>query len=242
MATENIPTPIEERVARLEERLRCREEQIQKLDDAQQKPKPKSKDFWDVVQILSGWLTPLTLAFVGFYINSTLQKPQLELSNAKEIQGLLAKLDDPNVTKNDADAAAVTMATFGTYSIGPLISVLQTGGDVRVPAAEKGLRIVGITNPEPACDRLVGVLNNRTQLFTWMTHKSVIRLLGDLNCQSSRSSLGRYGTLVQQAKTPDGLVRFQKAVRVDASAPLDIDVLTQELQTTQEKLDNAKSP
>jgi hypothetical protein len=242
MVVEKVPVPLDTQVAWLEERLRCREEQVQRLEDVQQKSRPKSKDFWDIVQIFSGWLTPLTLAFVGFYINSTLQKPQLELSNAKEIQGLLAKLDDPNVTKNDADAAAITMATFGTYSIGPLISVLQTGGDVRVPAAEKGLRIVGITNPEPACDRLVGVLNNRTQLFTWMTHKSVIRLLGDLNCQSSRSGLGSYRTLIQQAKTPDGLVHYQRAVRVDASAPLDIDVLIQELETTQEKLDNAKSP
>jgi hypothetical protein len=230
----------EERVARLEERLRCKEDQLRKSEEARSQPKPKTKDIWDVVQILSGWLTPLTLALVGFYINSTLQKPQLELSNAKEIQGLLAKLDAPDVTKDDADAAAVTMATFGSYAIGPLISVLQTGGDVRIPAAEKGLRIIGIANPEPVCDRLVAVLKNRTQLFSWVTQKSAIRLLGDLNCQMARPTLRNYQALVDQANTADGLARYEEGVRVEASIPLDLDVLKRELEITVKKLDNAR--
>jgi len=231
----------EEHVARLDERLRCIEDQLRKTEESQAKPKPKTKDFWDRLQIISGWLTPLTVAAVGFYINSTLQKPQLELSNAKEIQVLVAKLDAPDVTKDDANSAAVTMATFGSYAIGPLISVLQTGGDVRIPAAEKGLRLIGIVNPGPVCGRLADVLKNRTQLFTWVTQKSAIRLLGDLNCQDARTTLSDYLGLVEQANTAEGLARYEAVVGVEPSAPLDLDLLKRELDIAEKKLNNAKS-
>src|SRR5260370_33986064 len=69
-----------EGVARLQERLRCTEDWIRRSEEALHQPKAKAKDVWDVVQILSGLLTPLVLAVAGFYINSALQKPQLELS------------------------------------------------------------------------------------------------------------------------------------------------------------------
>ena len=230
-----------EEVARLQERLRCTEDWIRRSEEALHQPKAKAKDVWDVVQILSGLLTPLVLAVAGFYINSALQKPQLELSNAKEIQTLLAKLGDQNVTKADAEASAITLATFGPYSIGPLLSVLQNGGDIRIPAAEKGLRIVGITNSEPVCGALVRVLRNRTQLFNWLTHKSAIRLLGDLDCRSAIPTLQEYGTLIEQASLPDGLVRYQKVAQVEASAPLDVEALRRELQTALGKLQRSGS-
>jgi hypothetical protein len=225
-----------EEVVRLQERVRCAEAWIQRTEEASHNSKAKAKDVWDVVQILSGLLTPLVLAVAGFYINSALQRPQLELSNAKEIQTLLAKLGDPNVTKTDAEASAVTLAAFGSYSIGPLLSVLQNGGDIRIPAAEKGLRIIGITNSEPVCEALVRVLRNRTQLFNWLTHKSAIRLLGDLDCRSAIPDMQQYGTLVDQASKPDGLLTYQKVVQVEASAPLDVEALRRELQAALGKL------
>ena len=46
------------------------------------------------------------------------------------------------------------------------------------------------------CGALAQVLDNRTALFTWQTHESAIRLLGQLGCQNQRLSVEAFGRLL----------------------------------------------
>lgn len=174
----------------LENRLTALESKVESL-------KPKKKDAWDKAQTLSSFMTPLLTAAIGTWliglVNVGLQRQQLQVTSVKEMQGLLTELRNPQITPDKAEAAAYALAAFGQAAVTPLLNEIQTGQPTLVIAGETGLRAVGMTDPKPTCQRLTEVVRNRSQLYIWITHRSNIQLLGDLECRdagavSSRST------------------------------------------------------
>jgi hypothetical protein len=109
--------------------------------------------------------------------------------------------------------------------VGPLITVLATGDEVTRPAAERALRAVGLTSAEAVCGPLVKIADNRGGRFTWLTHLSALRLIGDLECGEARPALVRYGQLLDGVSAPDKLPLLEPMF--EPSVPADMDSVQQ---------------
>jgi hypothetical protein len=210
-----------------EERLKDLEARLKRLEK-------KPKDLWDKFQSISGVVSGLLVAVVGYFltssINKTLQERQFQVSSAKDMQELLMRISNPKTELADKESAALVLANFGRYAVQPLVNQLQTGEANRSIAAEQGLRVIGQADPEYMCREMTRILENRTRIFTWYTHRSVIRLLRDTECRAAvpalrayRESLGdseRYQLRVSQdpAPTPESL----DLLRAEADSALKI--------------------
>src|SRR5260370_15608814 len=125
----DAPPPPLDTVARLEESLRSLEGRIERLEKPAPAPEPKRKDNWEKVQILGSVLTPIVAGVLGYFlittVNLSLQKQQLQLSGAKEMQGLLADLGNPDTSLEKAEASAIALAAYGRFAVVPLINELE---------------------------------------------------------------------------------------------------------------------
>ena len=61
-------------------------------------------------------------------------------------------------------------------------------------------------------------IDNRTARFTWLMHKSAIRLIGDLACRDAAVPLRRYAAIVDQALSSGDLTPYNALV--DADTPV----------------------
>lgn len=167
------------------------EERLASLDGAVAELKKKRKDAWEKFQALSPFVTAVVVAVLGYALNRTvndaLQEQQLLVSNVKEMRELLLQVGSEEVTPEKAKTTALTLAAFGRHAIPPLVNILDTGGEVRGPAAEQGLRAVGLTDRKASCDRMLSVAADANALYTWTTHRFAIRLLGELGCENGAS-------------------------------------------------------
>jgi hypothetical protein len=235
------PTPIEARLAKVEAALA-------------QPPTPKRKDRWEKAQVLVSALSPLltglTLAFLAYFltgrITNALAQRKLELDNVTQIRDLLVKMrigkgEGPTPPQAEMNADALALAAFGPYAVPPLIQLLETGGDVAGEAADKGLRSLLLTYPEETCEQLGRALANRSQAFSWQTHRHLLHLAGDLDCRRQIPLLRSYRALVLGAKDRAGLKRYQE--RIDAQAdPDSIEQLQQEIDRTWTILNRPEEP
>src|SRR5258708_28633630 len=134
----------------------------QRLDKLEKGGKP-----WYDSQLFSTVLSGVILAAFGFFLTGRLEQAakerELNIQSAKDMQELLVKISTGS--RDEAEAAAVSLTTYGRYSIPPLIENLQYG-PVRALAAERGLRALALTNAKDVCGELKTVLENRTQLYT----------------------------------------------------------------------------
>jgi hypothetical protein len=166
-------------------------ERLDRLDGAVAELRKKRKDTWEKFQALSPFVTAVVVAVLGYALNRTvndaLQEQQLLVSNVKEMRELLLQVGSEEVTPEKARTTALTLAAFGRHAIPPLVNILDSGGEVRGPAAEQGLRAVGLTDRKAACDRMVSVAGDVNGLYTWTTHRFAIRLLGELGCEKAAS-------------------------------------------------------
>ncbi len=186
-------------------------------------PQDKPKDFWDKLKVLSPLMTPVVLLLLGYWlndsINQALRRQELQLSNVREMRQLLTDLQGNEVTPAGADGIAGTLSAFGAPSVGPLVSILSYGDEIRSPAAVKALRAVGLTAPEAVCGPLIKVVDNRSGRFNWRTHMDALTLIGDLECRNARPALRRFGILLEQMKTPEQYPTARQAM--DQSLELD---------------------
>jgi hypothetical protein len=176
------------------------EEKVKALQEDVEKLKAKPKDKWDKLQAASTLISGLLVFGIGYWVKDSIdlarEEQQLQLANVTEMQELLVKL--PAATADEAAAAALTLAAFGPPAIGPLVTALDSGK--QVPAAEAGLRTVGIAHSAEVCESLLAVMTNRAARFTWITHKSAIRLIRELECPCARQALGDYFELLKGTK------------------------------------------
>jgi hypothetical protein len=204
---------------------------------ASEPPATKRKDAWERLQAVGPLLTGVVVAVLGYWltdsVNAALKRQELQLSNAREMRELVATLLNADTTAEQADVAALTMAAFGPPAVAPLVTALFAGGDVRGPAAERALRAVGLSSPDAVCGPMTAVLDNHTGRFTWLTHLSAIRLVGDLECPRAQPVLQRYARLLEQVRGADTVGAY--AAIVDSEPPVDlaaVDQLKGEMQRT----------
>jgi hypothetical protein len=196
----------------------------------------EKRDHWYDSTLFSTILSGVILAVFGFFLTGRLEQAakerELSIQSAKEMQELLVKISTGS--REEAEAAAVSLTTYGPYSIPPLIENLQYGPE-RALAAERGLEALVLTNAEEVCRDLETVLKNRTQLYTSASHASVIRILGMADCTKAIPAVQEYADLIKRADSGgQGLSEYQRAVR-DAT-PSNVTQVKQELKNTFELL------
>jgi len=178
-----------------------------------------TKDRWYNSQLFSSVLSGIILAAFGYFLAGRLEQAakerELNIQSAKEMQELLVKISTGS--RDEAEAAAVSVTTYGRYSVPPLIENLQYGPE-RALAAERGLQALALTDAKDLCSDLDTVLENRTQRYTAASHAAVIRILGAADCTGALRALRQYADLIKRADSgAQGLTEYQQAVR-DATA------------------------
>jgi hypothetical protein len=195
--------------------------------ELKQPPSPKKGTDW------LAWVqasTPILLALVGLYFTDTVrtgfERQQLQLANASGMQGLLVQLLSANVSQADARAAASTLAAFGPPAVAPLITALADADDVRTPAIEAALRAIGLNNAAAVCDPLMSILERRTGRYSWLMHRSAVRVIGDVRCPSARTLLQSYSKVLADGslKTFDPATEEWVPLSPDAAELLKADV------------------
>jgi hypothetical protein len=175
----------------------------------------RSASPWYDSDILKTVVSGIILAAFGFFLTGRLEQStkerELSTRNATDMQGPLLKLRTGN--SQEAQAAAMSLTTYGQYAIPPLVESLQASPE-SATAAENGLKALALTDAEGVCTTLARVLANRTQRYDAQTHSAVIRVLGEADCQSSVPALKEYATRVARADADtSALAAYQREVR-----------------------------
>jgi hypothetical protein len=197
-------------VSTLQDRTAVAEYRLDRLEkQTAESPKEKRKDLWDKLSGLTPIVSGVVLAIVGYYLNDSVnaafRRQELKLSNVKEMQEQLATLQNPATSVKDVEVAALTLSAFGAPAVGPLVTALFVGDEVRRPAAEIALRAVGLSEPDAVCGPMIKILDNHTGRFSWLTHLTAIRLIGDLECPNAGSVLAEYRAVLQKVVSPETL-------------------------------------
>ncbi len=159
---------------------------------------------------------PLVLLGLGFSLKGSVEqafrRQELEVKSAESIEKLLGTLHKSNVSRVDASAAALTMASYGQAAIIPLIGVLEYGPSEAQQAARQSLFIIGLVHPEELASDLAKILERRNGQLSWSTHKAAIELLGQLQNPACIEPLQKYCRLLARTDRV-GLEQWQRAVR-----------------------------
>jgi hypothetical protein len=158
-----------------------------------------------------------------------LEQRKTDLSGIGQMRDLIAQLYEEGITPQQAQAIALSLAAFGDLAAPPLIHAIETGSPNRRTGAEAGLAAAALAAPDQVCGALAQVLDNRTALFSWQTHESAIRLLGQLGCQNQRLSVEAFGRLLG-----GGVAAYRPTVHEDGVPEVD-DVIVQRLLDEQQR-------
>ena len=173
-----------------------------------------AKGLTDRLQSWATILTPLLIAFLGWYltdrVNETLKTRELQLGNAKEMQPLILQVESAK-TPDEALSAATALSAFGNTAIPPMMQLLRSGGSNSQQGAEEGLRTIGGTDPGSVCVQVAAILQNRAQLYSWQNQRSALRLIGQLDCQANNSLVQNFGEML----TTEGIEGYKAYVRDD---------------------------
>ena len=207
-------------------------DRLNKLEGSRSSPKKA----WYDSQLFSTVLSGVLLALFGFFLTGRLSQSakerELNTTNAAQMQALLVKISTG--TAQEAEAAAISLTTFGRYSIPPLIANLQYGPE-RSLAAERGLMAVALTDSTAVCETLRSVLDNRTRRYTAQSHTVAIRIMGAAACRTALPTLERYDSLLARADADTiAFARYEQMVR-DAT-PSNVSESRRELRNTLEML------
>ncbi len=127
------------------------------------------------------------------------------------MQGLLADLGNPDASLEKAQASAIALAAYGRFAVVPLINELEAKTLNSQVAAQMGLHAIGVQDHDETCKQLTKTIDNRTRLYSWITHRYSLRLLGELGCQQAIPSLETYKTLLGSG-TEDSVKAYAKFV------------------------------
>ena len=100
-----------------------------------------------------------------------------------------------------------------------------------------GLRAVALVSPESVCDPLSQVLNNRTQMYKWQTHRTATTLIGDLGCKrtAATAALNDYSELIGCTRSNAELATYQNVVSTESVPTTEsINLLCEALDRTQQ--------
>jgi hypothetical protein len=162
---------------------------------------PRPKDWWDKLSAVSGIISGIAIALLGFYltgrVENALKERQMQIDSAKDMQQLVADVN----TKSDSDASAsaLTLAAYGKYAIPAFFASLQNGPTQAV-AAETGLTAMILTEPEAICRYSGVVIDNRTELYSVQARQTAVVLIGEANCKQEASKAETLLALLHSAK------------------------------------------
>lgn len=170
---------------------------------------------------LPKFLTAILLAFFGWGIKDSvdlsIKQRQLDLSYAKEMQGLLQTMGKQDAEMTQLESTAVVLASYGEAALPPLLSELRYGG-LRADAAAAGISALALTRPDAVCEVLPRVLSNRARQYDWQVQLKAIRMLGENGCKKAAGPLAVYRTLVTAAAKGDSAA-FEEIVRELPQSP-----------------------
>jgi hypothetical protein len=199
---------VEQRVAAVEARLESAfalDARLKTIEGDMRKLKGGSS-VRDWLQTLGPYVGGLVVLLVGFAIKDSvtlaLEREKLDLVYAQQMPALIKSLDESD-SPEVADRNALALAMYGKYAISPFLERLEIGGDVLPLAAERGLRLVGFQDSAQACPTFLRVINDRTRRFTWQTHRTLIRVIGQSECADARADLETYRAALAQASKDD---------------------------------------
>lgn len=202
---------------------------------------PKKRDNWEKMQMIASISTPLITFLLGFFfinlVNQGIERQKMQVSNVSQMQGLLKELRDPTTPAEEAETAAIALSAFGPAAITPLLNLIQTGEANSVIAGETGLRAIGMTDQKLTCQRLVEVIQSRSPLYSWFTHRSAIHLIGDLSCRDALKPIEDYEALLKNSTTDIALAEFKQYVRDNPTVtPESIELLQKDVERTKKIL------
>ena len=182
---------------------------LKSMEDALKKASPKSS-LRDWIQALSPFVTALVIFVVGFVLKDSvtqaLDREKLDLTYVTNVRELIKGFDTAQ-EQTAADSNAIALAMYGRFSLVPLIERLQ-GGDVVQLAAERGLRIVGASDPAAACAAFTRILLDPARRYRWQTHQSAVRLMGASDCVPAIPVLEACLAELHAAEDPAKLAEF----------------------------------
>jgi hypothetical protein len=214
------------RVTNLERRVGI----LQVADKRHTSKKSRTEKIWEIIQPFLVTLIPsLVLFWIGYsfqeQVKRDIEERKLRTDNVKEMRELIRQLLVEDLDTSKAHATAIAIAAFGRYSVVPLVSILETGGVNRTLAAQRGLVAAGLADRSHTCAVLVEILDNRTQRYTTITHRQIIRTVSEVGCMGSEGAHGeraleRYRTFLDagaasvgdalvDGNEPDAVLRLQ---------------------------------
>jgi hypothetical protein len=225
---------LEERLARIEADLATPktplENRLTALESRVDALKPKTKDFWDKAQSLSGLTAALVTGIVGFYltgvVNKGFEERKLETANVEKMRELIVQL----IEDTEAEAIGLTLGAFGEFAVPSLIAALGTNTSSRAAGARAGLLAASLNDKVAVCRALGSGLAYRSQRYTVLRHARVVGLLGRIDCGAAADETMRaYLKSVVNATQPGGLSAY--AQTLDPVMPVGPDEVGQMLRT-----------
>lgn len=216
----------DQRLAVLEQKVEAwlmLDARLKAIEDSLKKVSPKSS-VRDWIQALSPFVTALVIFAVGFVLKDSvtqaLDRERLDLTYVTNVRELIKGFDTAQ-EQTSADSNAIALAMYGKFSLVPLIERLE-GGDVVHLAAERGLRIVGASDPAAACAAFTRIVLDPARRYRWQTHQSVVRLMGASDCVPAIPVLEACLADLRAAQDPAKLVqlaqRFSESEAFDAES------------------------
>jgi hypothetical protein len=209
-ALESLQPSLNERLQRLE--------QLERAARTVAPPSPASRGGFArvgaVLKAAAAWMgaelpkfvTAIVLLGVGWGIKDSvdlsIKQRQLDLSYAKEMQGLLQKMAEKNADRGVLESTAVILASYGAPALPALLSELTRSG-LRSDAATMGIRLLALTQPAAVCEVLPGALSNRARQFEWQAQEDVVKILGENGCRKAVPALKAYRDAVAAAEKGD---------------------------------------
>jgi hypothetical protein len=173
---------------------------------------------------LPKFLTAFVLLWFGWGIKDSvdlsIKQRQLDLSYAKEMQGLLQKMGERDAEMTQLQSTAVVLASYGAPALPSLLNELSYGG-LRADAAITGITSLALTQPAPVCEALPRVLSNRGRRFDWLVQSKAVVLLGENHCTAAIGPLTDYRAAVAAAAQgkPAAFAEVVKALPIDEHYP-----------------------
>jgi hypothetical protein len=170
---------------------------LKKIEDGFEKlSAPKRKDGWDRLQASSTLISSIGAAVLAFFltgsVNQALQQKQFDLSAVKEMKESIAALNKPDLSVAEAQTKAAELAAFGRPAVPAFINFLQSDNTETVHGAERGLRLIGSLSPDAVCPQVTSIIRNRSGLYTFLTHRRALEIMGDLDCEKSLPAVTAY--------------------------------------------------
>jgi len=193
----NLDISAGERIAHIEGRLAS-------LESRASPSNAQESGFWRSVftQALPLIVSGAVATLLGYAV---LERTKHDLAERELMAGNLEHMAEPMLTlqkggdkPGEITAAAMLLANYGRYAVGPLIAAIETGVPERVAAAESALPFAAMLDHHRTCELLASVIDNRTGAYTFATHKRVLAALGTSGCTQAIPSIRAYKTLLGQ--------------------------------------------